>query len=393
MAVVLVDAAQPGKIEKLESGMIRVRGRVARTGLQSYAPWPGAPVQDRMIRVYRPPGQVFADSSLNTLKGVPVTINHPPERTVTADNWKKYAVGHNEGEHTRVQDGGEEWIETSLLISDAEAVKSVEGKENVEISQGYNVELDWTAGVTDSGEAYDAVQTAIVHNHTAILKAGDARAGKGARVLVDSNHEAQMKKEEFQKLLAKALDSVEKSKRSAVEQVATDTIVPMLDSLDAKGVSSLVDSIAKSVTKVADEYEEEEKKEEEDEEEEKKEEEKKKEEDSGAELVKALADSKASTLAIIDAREKVRPMVGANYDFEGKGVKQLHLDAIAAKQPKLLDSLKGASDDMIRGAFEALRANKTAWVSTDSKERVEAPEHRVNYNKRMNDAFDATWSN
>ncbi len=403
------DAAQAGKIERLDSGFIRVRGRVARTGVQDYAPWPGAPIQDRMIKVYRPPEQVFADSSVKTLKGVPVTIGHPPERAVDAKTWKRYAVGHNEGESKRVSDSGDEYIESSLLIQDAAAVAAVEGKELVEISQGYTVELDWTPGVTADGIKYDAVQTQIAHNHTALLGVGDARAGSGARVLLDSMQEDRMTKEEFQKLLESQLALVDSKRRSKVSKHIQDSVEPMLDALDPASIKGLVEGIIGAVMSngapaaTDEDLSEEEKKKKEEElaaaDEDLSEEEKKKKEaandhKAGEALAKQFLDSQAKTLEVIDAREECRPMLGDSFDYAGKSAHQLRLAAIKAKAPEMHKSLVDASEDAVRGAFTALKSMKTAWISNDANpDPIKPDDHFVAYEKRMNDCFDSTWGN
>lgn len=398
MGWVLFADSGTGQVETLPSGAVRVMGRIARTGVQTYAPWPGAKVQDRPIKVYRPAEEVFKDSSLETIKGTAVTLGHPPERRVTPETWKRYAVGQNEGDARKVSDSGEEYILTSLVIQDAEAIKAVKDRKAVEISQGYEVELDWTPGVANDGTAYDAIQTQIVHNHTALLAPGEARAGKGARVLLDSNEEKHtpMDPTKFAAALAKAVAGIDAKLRARVSDSVKASCTPILDSLTEEQIGAIVASVKTSLEKLGepapaddptDEETEEEKKKRE-EEEAKKKAETKTDATDGAELAKKiLSDATESALSVVDAREAVREMLDSEYSFEGKSRKQLYLDALKAKAPKVYEAVKDKSDDHIRGAFDFLKSNRASWVKNDSTPIVPA-EHREKYSKRMADAFD-----
>lgn len=377
--VLFADQYATSGIEDLPSGAIRVRGRVSRTGVQEYAPWPGAPVQDRMIRVYRPASEVFADSSLSTLRSIPVTIGHPPPKEVTARTWKKYAVGHVEGHDIVKADEGDQYVETSLVVSDADAIERVRSKELREISQGYYVQLDWTPGTAPDGTPYDAIQRQIVHNHTALLRAGDARAGAGARVLLDSTHEEAMMTEEQMKALLDA------------------ALKPLADRLDK------IEADAKVKDKTSKSDEEEEKEEGEEEEEPKADKGKKTgdaddrvaklERELGALQAKALLSDNADAVlsAVLDARDEARDMLPADYSWKGKSPKQIKLDAIRHCAPKLFEAFgEDASEERISGAFDALKGAGTRYVPEKSKladsrkaERAHIEEHQ----KRMNDAF------
>jgi len=146
----------------------------ARTGVQDYlGSEVGKPDQPR-VSIYRPDSAVFAKDSLATFVGKPTTDDHPPE-LVNADNWSKYAVGAI-GEEV-MRDG--EYIRVPITLMDAEIVQKVmDGKR--EISMGYEMDLQWRDGVTDSGEHYDAVMTNLKINHLAIVDKG--RAGSRARI-------------------------------------------------------------------------------------------------------------------------------------------------------------------------------------------------------------------
>lgn len=166
------------------NGYLSVPARIARDGVQEYfAIELGDLFRDRewddIIRLYRPPEEVFAADSLASFNRLPVTDNHPWE-DVTAANWKEHAVGMTEGEAK--QDG--RFVSQTLLITDAGAVNDVQrGKR--ELSAGWTFIPDMSPGVTPEGETYDLIAREIRGNHIAIVDAArcgpECRAGDAAK--------------------------------------------------------------------------------------------------------------------------------------------------------------------------------------------------------------------
>lgn len=167
--------------EYTDEGFLRVPGRVARTGIQEYLAreldMPGDP--NRIIRVYRPPGEVFNDVSLSTFDGAVITIDHP-SGLVTSKNYKKVAVGVVRG--IGRQDG--DYVQCDLIIQDADAIAAINSGK-CELSSGYTAVYDDAPGVTPDGEPYHYIQRDIKINHVAAVY--NARAGTQARVF-DKNH-------------------------------------------------------------------------------------------------------------------------------------------------------------------------------------------------------------
>ncbi len=160
--------------------------KVARSGIQLYYGHEigeGQPNQE--FRVYRPEAEVFKKDSLQSYAFRPITLGHPPEG-VTADNWKKTAVGTVGGDVAR--DG--EYVRVPMLIADAGAIKAVADGTR-QISMGYVCDLVMQKGTTPDGEPYDAIQTNLRMNHAAIVPAG--RAGPGARIGDSSARNPQQK--------------------------------------------------------------------------------------------------------------------------------------------------------------------------------------------------------
>lgn len=159
-----------------DEGYLVVTARIARTGIQEYNAYElgledGDPM--RVVRVYRPPEQVFDPEAMRSFENKPVTNDHP-QQGVDASNWKQLSVGF--ARDVRRQG---DYLVADLIITDADAIAAVEAGK-VELSNGYRVNYDFKPGTTPDGEPYDAVQTNIRGNHVAIVDA--ARCGPACRV-------------------------------------------------------------------------------------------------------------------------------------------------------------------------------------------------------------------
>jgi hypothetical protein len=168
------DRAAIGDLKTTQEGHISTVARAVRTGIQEYT---GAELgfTDRdIVRVYRPPEEVFSQDSLQSFSHATVTINHPPV-LVDSENWKEYAAG--EVSTAAMKDG--EWVALPLMLKDKAAIDAANSG-MVELSAGYTAEIEMQDGVTESGEKYDAIQRNIRINHLALVD--KARAGSQARI-------------------------------------------------------------------------------------------------------------------------------------------------------------------------------------------------------------------
>lgn len=168
------DAVTVAGTRRRDDGYLVADARIARTGIQTYL---GSEVgRDDMasVRVYRPGSEVFADETLRSAAHRPVTNDHPAS-LVNSSNWKEHAVGQTGDEVT----GEGIFIRVPLMVSDEAAIRDIEAGKR-EVSAGYTCDLDFTAGKTPTGEAYDAIQKNIRLNHVAIVARG--RAGAQVRI-------------------------------------------------------------------------------------------------------------------------------------------------------------------------------------------------------------------
>ncbi len=174
---------------ELVGDRLRVDGYMSRTGVQTYDQGDGT-----VQREQRDPDQVFAKGSLESARGIPVTVGHPKNQMVDSGNWRALSHGHVGDDPRPAEDGMH--TKASLWIMDKATQDRITGGELKELSGGYYADLDETPGVNDKGEKYDARQINIQWNHVALLKADQARGGKGCRIRLDSNGDAQYEDEQ-----------------------------------------------------------------------------------------------------------------------------------------------------------------------------------------------------
>lgn len=159
-------------------GYMVAPGNLARTGVQDYRAYELGLDADGMdpmkvIRLHRPPEEVFSAESMASFENKPITIEHPPV-AVTADNWTELA----KGEVRDVTRSGDLMTGT-LLIKAKDAIEALQSGK-AQLSNGYTFELDMTPGTTADGRAYDGVQRNIRGNHVALVDA--ARCGSACRI-------------------------------------------------------------------------------------------------------------------------------------------------------------------------------------------------------------------
>lgn len=195
----------PLKMDRTPEGYIQGRAVVTNVGVFSYLQ-PDGSVRHEL----RPPEEVFDDESMNSLRGKPLTNDHPTE-AVTPDNVKELAVGS-------IGDGvsrDEYHVIAPLTVTHADAISDVDAGKRA-LSCGYRSTVktdgtvsydikDWQGNVIGkkdyaipgvwNGVPYDAVQTNIRYNHVALVtrgRAGDAAVlrmdGAGVRVPMSVPH-------------------------------------------------------------------------------------------------------------------------------------------------------------------------------------------------------------
>lgn len=161
-------------------GFLRVPVVIARSGIQLYT---AAEVGDKsrppdaIVRVWRPPEEVFSQASIDSFKGKPVTNDHPGE-LLDAASIAEPESGWSGWTCDDVRREGDLLVATAV-IARKDAIQDINAGKS-ELSGGYSATYDVVSGVSPDRESYDAVQRGIRGNHVAIVKAG--RCGAACRI-------------------------------------------------------------------------------------------------------------------------------------------------------------------------------------------------------------------
>lgn len=159
-------------------GFLILDGHASRVGVQKYRLADGS-----VRRELRLPEDVQAQKSLDGFEGIVVTDDHPSEM-VTARNARRYQAGFVQG--PGVADG--DLVKIGIVITDAALIDKVQKQNKRQLSVGYNVDLEMTAGVHPVYGEYDAIQRNIRPNHQAVVDEG--RAGPRASLHLDAEGRA-----------------------------------------------------------------------------------------------------------------------------------------------------------------------------------------------------------
>lgn len=170
--MIRIDSIKMPKMQRTEEGYLRGQAVVSRAGVFKYRNIDGS-IRGEL----RHPEDIFKKDSLDSLKMIPITNDHPPE-FVDASNACKYQVGQT-GESYDIDN---DQIIVSMTVTHQDAIDAIESGK-VELSMGYKVDLKPESGNYD-GQQYDARQLSPRYNHLAIVQRG--RAGAAARLRLDN---------------------------------------------------------------------------------------------------------------------------------------------------------------------------------------------------------------
>lgn len=329
----------PTGAKRNSAGVLIVPASLSRTGVQEYRRADGS-----VVREFRPESEVFAPAALESLRAAPVTIGHPAA-DVTEETLDSLTVGlASDRDPVKTERDGNAWVETPLAITRKSAIRKAESKELSEISLGYDARIDWTPGVSPSGQPYDCVQRDIRVNHVALLPAGQARAGRQARLRLDGAEEILYQEEqrspnlEPKPIVKIRLDGVEVVENSAEHVALLNKQVAAAAERATKAEADLAAAKADSTAKQA------------------------KLDGLTADLeVARKVDVAGLVAAELKFRDSALPALPQGYSFEGKSREQVKRDAIGAEACKRVDA-KPESERAayLDGAFEHALASKPA---------------------------------
>lgn len=202
------------KATKTDEGFLVDSPIVARIGIQEYRRSDGS-----IRRELRLPEEVFSTDALNSMRGKPITVDHPSNGKVTHKDAHRVTVGTILGAGT--QDGDN--VRTDITIHSPDSIG-----DRRELSLGYSAILDETPGEWN-GQRYDAIQRDIRVNHLSVVKKG--RAGAIARLNMDSNEEFFNQQEQQTMTVKVKLDGLE---YDAAPEVSRELDKLRVDAADAK---------------------------------------------------------------------------------------------------------------------------------------------------------------
>jgi hypothetical protein len=351
--VVHLDWGKLGKVERTQVGGVRVPARLARVGVLRYRMPDG-----KVRRELRLPEEVFHADSLATLRGAPVTIDHPktPTRLLDPTTWKEHSIGHVENVR---QEGN--YIVGDLAINDASAITRIDAGEFADVSLGYLSWLEFKPGVYN-GEEYDCIQRGISINHTAILPPGGGRSGREVGLRLDGKddaacveeHEVIMKQiridgKDYEVGSDAHLDKLDEVHRKEVA-AATAPLQTRIDSLDGelKTTKGKIDEL----TGVKDTLE-------------------LKTKELQTKLDAALEPTaiEARVTERVELVTRARTLLGAEVKLDGKTPREIMIECIRTDSNHANFDGKDRSDDYVRGIFETLAARPHV-DSIDSVVRV-----------------------
>jgi hypothetical protein len=148
------------------------RAGITSIGVYSYTLPDGTKRRD-----LRKPEEVFSYDSLQSLRGVPVTLDHPTAEQIEARSYDIYGAVITASQ-------GWELNEITNVVGDISMFKEVKDLKDYSLSAGYKCEVELTPGVW-CGIEYDAVQTKIEYNHVALVpvsRAGETTSLKEAHM-------------------------------------------------------------------------------------------------------------------------------------------------------------------------------------------------------------------
>lgn len=167
------DSEKISNVKRHDKGFLTAWGTMSRVGILEYFKNDGT-----ISRELRLPEEVFNEDSLLSFNNIPVTDDHP-RVIVNTDNAKEFQRGLTSDKTKKKNDS---FTMNEMTFTDSVLIDKI-GKGKVELSLGYECNLDCTPGVHPLYGKYDAIQKDIRGNHVAVVDM--ARAGHEARLHLD----------------------------------------------------------------------------------------------------------------------------------------------------------------------------------------------------------------
>ena len=146
---------------------------------------------NQIVNVNRTLEELSKPETLKSIDGMPLTITHPPDKKVSADDWKDKTVGHVQ--NPRVEGN---YIVCDVYIQDKSAIELLKDKDIRELSVGYE-----PADIQEINGQFYHINIRV--NHIAIVAEG--RAGSDCRLNDSKSKGVKMKLKAKRKWIVDAL--------------------------------------------------------------------------------------------------------------------------------------------------------------------------------------------
>lgn len=284
-----------------------------------------------VVREFRPSSEVSKKESLDSAKSAPATIGHITR--VDSTNTNKLAKGHLGDSIEYRQD---DLVRADAIITDKDTIRKIQSKELVDVSPGYDIQIDNTPGEYN-GERYDRIQRSIVYNHIALLPLGQGRQGREVSLRLDSDDNAivdEKKEDESEVKFMKV--KIRLDGKDYEIEVSNDTEAQLLRDLCERNDSlqkekDRLEGENKVLTKKAKDE---------------------KERADKAESLDTINEIVAERMDAISKLKRLNPKV-EDKDVQTKSLTEIRLDAIEAAGHSR-DDFKDSSESVIEGAFKVL---------------------------------------
>jgi hypothetical protein len=224
-----IDKLKLGKVSETANGFLKGRAAATRTGVFEYYNLDGTKRFE-----LRHPDEVLKPESLESLKSLPITNDHPKE-LVNSDNATELSVGMT-GETVSIKD---DHVMVSLNITDKHAITAIKrGKQ--ELSCGYTVNVIPEIGEYN-GQKYTHIQKDINYNHLAIVAKG--RAGDDVRLNLDG---AFMQCEEIKEIKEDMTTKTDNNVEAEIEKLA-ETVAQEVTGIDIPKAVEGLEEVEKAV--------------------------------------------------------------------------------------------------------------------------------------------------
>lgn len=162
-------------------GYLKATAAITTVGVQQYPASDFGGNTDEPVGVFRPPETVFHPETIESIKMMPITINHP-EEGVDSGNHGRLAIG-SVGETVEPLDNLR--LGAHIIINEKQVVQDIQERKVEELSLGYDSQVISEEGIYNGEPYFYRFDGSMIINHLAIVEEG--RCGDTVKILDGGN--------------------------------------------------------------------------------------------------------------------------------------------------------------------------------------------------------------